>query len=111
VPVPRSPARGAGLAVAWGVFAFVIGGSGVGVVVALLVAVANLVPRARLVLRVVPWASFGVIAAWYLLKQYRNAYPMGVEWPDAFHAMHGVALVAMLTLVADTVLRRAEGPH
>ena len=78
--------------------------------VAVFVALSRLVSRARLVLRVVPWASYGVIAAWYMLKQYRNSYPIGVEWPDAFHAMHAVALVALLTLVADAVLRRSGAP-
>jgi arabinofuranan 3-O-arabinosyltransferase len=103
--------RGAGVALACGVFAFVFGGLVVGLAVALLVGLSKLVPRARLVLRIVPWASYALIAAWYVLKQYRNAYPVGVEWPNAFDAMHPVALVAMLTLVADTVLRRSPTTH
>jgi hypothetical protein len=98
-----------GVALACGVFAFVLGGLAVGVAVAVLVGLSKLVSRARHLLRIVPWASYGVIAAWYVLKQHRNAYPVGVEWPDAFRAMHSVALVAMLTLVADTVLRRSTG--
>ena len=94
----------------WGVVGFVLGGVVVGIAVAGLVLASRRVHRARGVLRVVPWASYAFIAIWYVLKQYRNAYPMGVEWPDAFATTHAVALVAMISLVADTVLSR-RGAH
>ena len=90
----------------WGLVGLVIGGGVVGIAVAVLVFASKRVRRARGVLRVVPWASYVFIASWYVVKQYRNAYPMGVEWPDAFATTHAVALVAMISLVADTLLSR-----
>lgn len=91
-----------------GVVAFAIGGPVVGAVVLVLVAAATRDARARAVLRLAPAAAFAFTLVWYVAKQYRNRYPMGVEWPDSFARTHSVVLVAMLTLVVDTVLRRRD---
>ena len=110
-PRPLAPRRrawsSAGHVVGWGLVGFVIGGTTVGIAMAALVLVASRWPRSA-VLRVVPPTSFVFVGAWYVAKQYRNRYPLGVEWPTSFAATHAVVLVAALALVADTVMRRGS---
>ncbi|CAB4754494.1 unannotated protein [freshwater metagenome] len=76
--------------------------------VALLVFMGRRFSAGRMVLRVVPWAAFVFVSFWYTAKQYRNHYPLGVEWPQSFAATHSMVLIAMMVLVADAVLSRAH---
>jgi hypothetical protein len=103
---PRSTwARDAGL---FGLLGALLGGPWVGAVVLGLVALGVASTRGRVLLRAVPAVAFAGTLLWYVAKQWRNRYPMGVEWPDSFAATHGVVLVAMVVLVAETVLRRRD---
>lgn len=85
-----------------------LGGAVVGLAVLVLVALGGSSVRGRLVLRLAPAAAFGFTMVWYVAKQWRNRYPMGVEWPDSFARTHAVVLTAMVVLVAETVLRHRD---
>jgi arabinofuranan 3-O-arabinosyltransferase len=87
-----------------GVGAFVVGGPVPGIVVAVATAAALRSTRAQVVLTFAPAAGYAAVAAWYLVKQHRNAYPPGVEWPDALYPAHVVALTAVLLLAAGVVV-------
>ncbi len=92
----------------FGVLGGVLGGVSVAVPVALLVFMGRRFSAGRMVLRVVPWAAFVFVSFWYTAKQYRNHFPLGVEWPQSFATTHSMVLIAMMVLVADAVLSRAH---
>jgi arabinofuranan 3-O-arabinosyltransferase len=81
-------------------------GAGVvaGVVVGTLVVVALVVPRGRILAAALVVSAYPVTAAWYVLKQWRNHYSPGVEWPHVFGFTHTLVLSAVLTLGAFTLL-------
>ena len=95
-------------AIVAGVLGGALGGATVGVGALILVALGSSSARGRLVLRLAPVAAFGFTMFWYVAKQWRNRYPMGVEWPDSFARTHAVVLTAMVVLVAETVLRHRD---
>jgi hypothetical protein len=68
------------------------------------VVVALVVPRGRIVAAALVVSAYPVTAAWYVLKQWRNHYSPGVEWPHVFGFTHTLVLSAVLTLGAFTLL-------
>ncbi len=104
------PARSAlAAAVALALAAGFAGGLVPAVVVGAAVAAGLWRPRLGVVLTALPAATVAATGAWYVLKQYRNAFPPGVEWPTAFGAAHTMVLVGVLALGADTVVRHLVG--
>ncbi|HEX7097276.1 MAG TPA: alpha-(1-_3)-arabinofuranosyltransferase family protein, partial [Acidimicrobiales bacterium] len=116
--VVARPATGAAGLVATGLLAAVVAWSVAGVAAA--VAVGAIAVMARVGPRLRGIAVAGIVllypatAAWYVAKQWRNAFPPGVEWPALFGWTHTGVLVAVLGLgavaAADVVRARRDLP-
>jgi arabinofuranan 3-O-arabinosyltransferase len=75
-----------------------------GLIVAGATALALFAPWGRAALVLPALLGFPFVASWYVLKQARNHYAMGVEWPSVFRPAHQVVLITVLLLAADVVI-------
>jgi arabinofuranan 3-O-arabinosyltransferase len=103
-PLATTGAR-IGAAVGLGLLGLLIGGPLVGLVVAVLTAAAAWWSRGRALLLAVPAALIGGTVLVYVALQVRRHYLPGVEWPGGFAATHQLVLIAVLSVVAESVLR------
>jgi len=100
-----APVARAGAAVATGLLGLLVGGPVVGVVVAALTLAAAWLPRGRALLAAVPVLLVGATVVVYVGYQVRRHYLPGVEWPTGFAVTHQLVLIAVLSVVAESVLR------
>ena len=107
-PRPLGLGRALVAATAVGAAAWLVAGPLAGLVVAAAAAISATAPRARSALTIWPVVSLGLTAAWYVARQVRFDYPMGVEWPAAFDPAHDWVLVGILMLGADLVLEEVR---
>lgn len=84
-----------------------IGGALVGIATGAVVALAAFVPRGRRVLLAAPIVALGSVVLLYVGLQVRRHLQPGVEWPSGFGPVHELALIAVLCVVSETVLRFA----
>jgi arabinofuranan 3-O-arabinosyltransferase len=82
-----------------------IGGAPVGLATGAVVALAAFVPRGRWTLLAAPVATLGSVVILYIGLQVRRRLQPGVEWPSGFGPVHQLALIAVLCVVCETVLR------
>jgi arabinofuranan 3-O-arabinosyltransferase len=102
------PVTHAAVAAGLGALAFAVGGIVPAVVVLAASALALADARLRPVVAVPAVGGIGVVAVWYLTKQWRDAFAPGVEWPDAFDPAHVIVLTAVLLLGADVAVGAAR---
>lgn len=94
-----------GVAAAMGLIGLFVGGPVVGFVVAVVTGVAAWLPRGRALLAAVPVVLIGGTALIYGGLQVRRRYLPGVEWPAGFSFTHQLVLIAVLSVVAEVVVR------
>ena len=85
-----------------GLLGLLASGPVLGLVVALLTAAALFDRRARAVVAVAPTVVLALVAASIALKQHRNGYRPGVEWPNNFHGAQWWVILAVVCVVAAT---------
>jgi hypothetical protein len=82
-----------------------VGGVPVGLATGAVVALAAFVPRGRRVLLAAPIVALGSVVLLYVGLQVRRHLQPGVEWPSGFGPVHELALIAVLCVVSETLLR------
>jgi hypothetical protein len=81
---------------------FLASGPVLGLVAGVLTAGALFDRRVRGAVAAVPVVALAGVAAYVALKQHRNGYSPGVEWPNNFHAAQWWVVLAVVCVVAAT---------
>ncbi len=102
-----SPGARVGAVLALAFLGWFVGGPLVGLAVAVITGLVAWLRRGRLVALVAAAGSLAGVVLLYVGYQVRRRYLPGVEWPSGFGVAHQLVLVAVLTVVADTVVRFA----
>lgn len=102
---PTPPVRvTAVVAVLGGLAAWFVAGPIVGLLLAVVLAVAVAVPRGQLVLRLLSVAALAAAGGFIVLKQFRNDYVTDFSWVARFETTHSWGLVAALALLGSIVV-------
>ena len=88
-----------------GLLGAALGGTGVAIATMAITAVALRSRRHTLVTTIAAVGSIAMVVTLYVGLQWRRHYPMGVEWPSGFLIAHQLALVAVLSVVVELVVR------
>lgn len=91
-----------------GLLAGIFGGVLVGVIVALITTLASSRRRARILLLITPVICMSGVIVLYVGLQIRRRIPVGVEWVNGFLFAHELTLIAVFSVVAETLLRFAS---
>ncbi len=95
---------------ALGVTGAVVAKPVVGIGVAVFVGIGLTWKRSRTPLGLAAYGSFGLSAAFIGIRQIRRHYPTDSNWPELFHAVHWLAVSAVLFLLAHAVVERLRSP-
>jgi arabinofuranan 3-O-arabinosyltransferase len=82
-----------------------LAGTGVAVTIAAITALAIWSRRHTLVTAAAMIVAISGIVVLYVGLQWHRHYPLGVEWPSGFWIAHQLGFVAILSMVAESVLR------
>ena len=105
LPASVSTATRVGALLALTVFSAIVGGFGVAIAMALISGLMLWTRKRTLIAALALLGSIGGIVVLYVGLQYRRHYLNGVEWPSGFWIAHQLGLVAVLTVVSETVVR------
>lgn len=94
-----------GLLIGATVVAALIGGLGVGIAMALIAGLSLWTRRRVAIAALAVLGSIGGIVVLYTGLQFRHEYRTGVEWPSDFWFAHQLGLIAVLSVVFETVTR------
>jgi hypothetical protein len=105
----RRPGRAvAALAVAAGALGVLLSGPVLGLVAAALAAVASLDRRGRTLVAALPVVALGGVGVYVALKQHRNGFAAGVEWPSNFDPAQWWVILAVVALVIAAAVNDRE---